>query len=79
MNTLTERAKATILLCSRVGIPDGVAGNIKPYTSIGWYNLGVRIRDSVIKWPENLFGMTVDEIKKYLYLTYMYIRVYYFD
>lgn len=58
MANLTDNAKVTILLCSTLGLRE----NVKPFTSIQWYNLGVKIYNSDLKEPANLIGLSEDAL-----------------
>ncbi|WP_293832503.1 DNA-processing protein DprA [uncultured Phascolarctobacterium sp.] len=58
MANLTDNAKVTILLCSTLGLKD----DIKPFTAIQWYNLGVKIYNSDLKEPAALIGLNEDTL-----------------
>lgn len=58
MSNLSDNAKVTILLCSSLALKDGV----KPFTSIQWYNLSVKIYKSELKEPAALLGLSADEL-----------------
>ena len=58
MANLTDNAKVTILLCSTLGLKD----DIKPFTAIQWYNLGVKIYNSNLKEPAALIGLNEDTL-----------------
>lgn len=58
MANLTDNAKVTILLCSTLGLKD----DIKPFTAIQWYNLGVKIYNSDLKEPAALIGLKEDTL-----------------
>lgn len=53
MKTITEIAKATILLCTNLGLK---SKEFTPYTSIQWYELGIKIYNSCYKTPDKLLG-----------------------
>lgn len=66
---LTERAKATILLCSSLGLPEFVRNKLKPYTPNAWCSLGYKIINSEFKVPETLFNKSVEEIRSTLFIS----------
>lgn len=65
MKELTEIAKATILLCSSVGL-NNLPYN--PLTSVQWHELGSKIVNSVYKTPDKLLGEPVEALVKNLML-----------
>lgn len=65
MRTMTDTAKATILLCSYLALTDK---QYRPYSPLEWYKLGKIIFNSEIKTPDKLFGLTAKEIQEKLQL-----------
>lgn len=57
---LSDTAKATILLCSHLALKNF---EVQPYTVSKWNKLGSSIMNSAVKSPENLFKMSVEQIR----------------
>lgn len=65
MYTLTDTAKATILLCSHLALTDR---RYRPFTPLEWNKLGQILVASEVKDPGNLLGMHAQEISDALQL-----------
>lgn len=65
MYTLTDTAKATILLCSHLALTDR---RYKPFTPLAWNKLGQILVASDVKEPGHLLGMCAQDISDALKL-----------
>lgn len=66
MYTLTDTAKATILLCSHLSMTDR---RYRPFTPLEWNKLGQVLVASEVKEPGKLLGMSAKEIQEALKLS----------
>lgn len=59
MKEMTDIAKATVLLCTNLGLQ---SREFTPYTSIQWYELSLKIHSSCYKTPDKLIGEDEDNL-----------------
>src|SRR6185437_7222969 len=63
---LTDDSAAVVMLCSRLGLSDGIESTVSPLTLKEWNALARRIHESELARPGALLGMSTADLSKHL-------------